>query len=186
LSERAIEFPVEGLSDGEIRVRLMSEADVPAIVAACQDPAVRRYTTVPDPYGEGDAHDWSLKSLERLAEGMGVEAVAADAESDEVVGSVGIRRHATDAGRWVVGYLVAPEARGRGVATRAVRLISRWAFDELGAERIELCVEPENTSSQRVAERAGFQREGLLRAYQPVAGVRRDMLMYSLLRGELR
>ena len=186
MSDGLIEFPAEGLTDGEVRVRLVADADVPAIVRACRDPEVQRFTTVPSPYGDGDARDWSRRNGETLASGTAVGAVVADARSDAFLGTVGIRRHPTDPGRWDIGYLVAPEARGRGVATRAVRLIARFGFEELGAKRIEITMEPANPASRRVAERAGFRREGLLRDYQEVKGVRRDMLMYSLLRGELR
>jgi [ribosomal protein S5]-alanine N-acetyltransferase len=186
LSGTALEFPVEGLSDGEVRVRLPADADVRSLVEICQDPAIQRFTTVPDPYGGGDARHFLDMCAAGVRDGLAVHAVVVDADYGEILGTVGIRRHATDEGRWDIGYLVAAPARGRGVATRAVRLISRFGFAELGAERIEISVEPANEPSQRVAERAGFQREGLLRGYQVVKGVRRDMLMYSLLRGELR
>ena len=62
----------------------------------------------------------------------------------------------------------------------------RFAFDELGAQRIELWIEPANGSSLRVAEATCFHREGLLRSFMPIGDVRRDMLMYSLLPEDLR
>ncbi len=176
---------MEGLSDGHVRVRLGAEADVPAIVEACQDPAIQRYTSVPSPYGEADARAFQQRSAEAAAGGRGLEAVVVDAESGGLLGTVGVRRHPVDAARCDVGYLVAPWARRLGVATRATRLICRYAFDMLGAARIEICAEPENEASQRVALNAGFTREGILRDYQPIKGVRRDMVMHSLLRGEL-
>ena len=55
VGERPIECPVEGLSDGGVRLRLIAEADLPVIVAACQDPEIPRWTRVPDPYGESEA-----------------------------------------------------------------------------------------------------------------------------------
>ena len=178
---RPIEFPVEGLTGEDIRIRLMTDADVPAIVEACRDPEAQRFTTVPSPYREQDAHEWSRMSAERAGEGMGIEAVIADLETGAYVGSIGIRRAAGDDGRWNLGYLVAPSARGRGIAARAVRALCGWAFAELGARRLELVVEPGNRPSQRVAEKAGFRQEGLLRSYLEIRGERRDALMYSLL-----
>jgi RimJ/RimL family protein N-acetyltransferase len=180
-----IEFPVEGLSDGVIRLRLPADADVPALVEACRDPAVRRYTTVPDPYGPESAREFLRLSEAGLDDGVALYVVAVDAETGEVFGNAGLRRHHSDRGLWDIGYLVAPKARGRGVATRAVRLLSAFAFAELGAERIEICAEPENEPSLRVAAAAGFTREGVLRRYRAVRGVRRDMVMQSLLPGEL-
>ena len=60
-------------------------------------------------------------------------------------------------------------------------MIARYAFTELGVTRIELWIEPANRASLRVAERAGFTREGLMRSFAVIAGERRDMLMYSRL-----
>jgi RimJ/RimL family protein N-acetyltransferase len=184
LSGTPIEFPIEGLSDGVVRLRLLADADIPALVEACRDPAVQRFTTVPDPYGPEDARSFHAKAMAGMHDGIALHVVTVDATTDELLGNAGIRRHHTDVGRWDIGYLVAPWARRRGVATRAVKLLCAFGFAELGAERIEICAEPENTASLRVAERAGFQREGVLREYQVVKGVRRDMVMFSLLRGD--
>src|SRR5882757_907028 len=87
----------------------------------------------------------------------------------------------SDNGRASIGYWVRPSARGQGVATSALRTVSRWALSLPNLPRIELYVEPWNKQSWTAAERAGFQREGLLRSWQVVAGTRRDMYMYSLL-----
>ena len=59
-----------------------------------------------------------------------------------------------------IGYWVTPPARGRGICTRALRLLARWALDELELQRLELITDPDNLASQRVAEKVGFQREG--------------------------
>ena len=72
------------------------------------------------------------------------------------------------------------------MATHAVRLIARWAFDDLGIARVALTCAPDNDASQRVAERCGFTCEGLLRSHMPFKDGRRDTLMFSLLPGELR
>ena len=77
-------------------------------------------------------------------------------------------------------------ARGRGIATHATRLMAGWAFDTLGVTRLELTCGPDNVASQRVAQRCGFVREGVLRAHLPFKGGRRDTVMFSLLPGELR
>lgn len=81
-----------------------------------------------------------------------------------------------------IGYWCARPARGRGVMTHALRLLCRYAFEELALERLELFTDPENVASQRVAEKAGFQREGILRSHLPYPdGRRRDSVMFSLL-----
>ncbi len=181
-----IEFPVEGISDGEIAIRIHASSDIPAIVAACQDPEIPRWTRVPDHYEETEARGWlEQESLGRsLGELLGL--VVVDPVDGRLLGSVGIVHLDPQEGRCELGYWVAREARGRGLATRAVRMLSAWIFDNLSADRIEIHAEPDNTASRRVAERAGFTFEGVLRSYFVNKGVRRDAATYSLLRGELR
>ena len=99
---------------------------------------------------------------------------------DHAVGGLLARLRRPGAGprRWGSGW--GPDARGRGVATHAVRLIAGWAFTELGLARLELTCGPDNEASQRVAERCGFTREGL-RSHMPFKGGRRDTVVFSLL-----
>ena len=85
-----------------------------------------------------------------------------------------------------IGYWVAREVRGQGICTRALRLLSGWALDELELQRLELITDPDNVASQRVAEKVGFHREGVLRAHlRHPDGRIRDSVMFSLLPGEL-
>jgi ribosomal-protein-alanine N-acetyltransferase len=70
--------------------------------------------------------------------------------------------------------------------TRAVRLLSRWVFDNLPIERIQITVQPENEASRAVAERAGYAFEGILRSYIEIKDRPRDAAMYSLLRVDRR
>ena len=77
--------------------------------------------------------------------------------------------------------VLAPASVVRAAATIAVRLVSRWAFTVVGVDRLSLQTAPENVASQRVAERAGFTREGLLRAWMPTPDGRRHSVMFSLL-----
>jgi len=181
----AIEFPVEGISDGEIRLRLRTDADNPAIVDACRDPEIVRWTRVPDSYDETTAAEWAAESLRQRNAGTGLHLIVADAADDSLLGSIGAHM-AQSEGRSDVGYWLAPRARGRGVMTRAVRLLSRWLFENLPVERIEITIEPANAASRRVAEQAGYTFEGILRSHTVIKGKRRDMAIHSLLRGELR
>jgi RimJ/RimL family protein N-acetyltransferase len=161
------------LEDGDVVLRPFVGADVPAIVAACQDPEIPRWTSVPSPYSEEDA----LRYLDGAPNVYSFAVV--DRDSGELLGSVGFQLLSHS--RATFGYWVALEARGRGVATRALRLLSRWALREHGLARVQLIVEPENVASIRVAENAGFQREALLRSYIELKGRRRDVYLYALL-----
>lgn len=98
-----------------------------------------------------------------------------------VWGGASIYDIAVAEGRAAVGYWLAGHARGRGRATRTVRLPARWAFGDLAIARLELTCGPDNLASQRVAERSGFTCEGLLRSHLPFKGGRRDSLLFSLL-----
>lgn len=155
--------------------------DAGAVLVACQDPDIQRFTTVPVPYlaehAEGFVTDRASGSWARR-EGVAFCLAGGD---DEVLGACGIV--AVDHQRLVgeVGYWVGPAGRGRGVAARALRLLADWAFGQIGLARLELYIEPENTASIKVAARAGCEREGLLRRKAIVRGERRDMLLYALL-----
>ena len=95
-------------------------------------------------------------------------------------------RLAWDDARGEVGYWLAREARGHGHATRGVRLICRWGFGLLGLERIDLLAATDNRASQRVAERAGFAREAVLRSFMLGRDSRQDMVAYGLLAREAK
>ena len=77
-----------------------------------------------------------------------------------------------DAREGEIGYAVGAAARGRGVATEAVGLLTRWGFDELGLERIVLLIDVANAASERIAERCGYTREGILRSAHVKEGLR--------------
>jgi RimJ/RimL family protein N-acetyltransferase len=121
-----------------------------------------------------------------LAAGTDIALLVVDADDGELLGAVGLHARDPQTGRCSAGYWVAPQARGRGVAARALTLLCEFAFTELDVRRIELWIEPENVASQRVADAVGFAREGLLRSYMVIADERRDMLMYSLLPQDVR
>lgn len=181
MSPPSIEFPVEGLSDGVVTLRLLAQGDLPDVIEAVRDPLIPRYTTIPDPYGEREARQWQRSSAHGLTAGTDLATVIVEAGDDTLLGAIGLHGIGAESGRCSAGYWLAVDARGHGVATRALGLLCGYAFAELGVARIELWIEPENAASLAVAERAGFEREGLLRSFMAIRDVRRDMLMYSLL-----
>ncbi|KAH6816422.1 hypothetical protein C2S53_016701 [Perilla frutescens var. hirtella] len=103
--------------------------------------------------------------------------------SGRAVGSVTVSPFGgNDRCRAELGYMVSSEYWGRGVATRAVKLAANAVFVEWGhLERLEAVVDVENAASQRVVEKAGFVREGVLRKYYLLKGKPRDALIFSLL-----
>jgi len=154
--------------------------DVPAIVEICRDPEISRFTNVPSPYHEEDARAFVGGVLSGTW--PGVALAITEPAADAVLGAVGL--HFPRDGVGEVGYWVAARARGRGVAGRALRLMCGWALGEYGFARIQLLVHEENVASQKVAERCGFRREGLMRSWAEMHGRRVDLVMYSLLPAE--
>ena len=163
-------------------LRPLRDSDTPALLEACQDPDVPRWTSVPSPYRRADAEAFIAQQDLQRATGQGVTFAIADPDDDGLLGTIGV--HPRGEGRAEVGYWLAPWARGRGAMTSAVRLAAAWAFEALAVARVELMAHPENAASQRVAERAGFTREGVLRSYRERKGVREDYVVFSLVRGD--
>lgn len=149
------------LSDGHVALRAMTTADIPAIVAACRDPEIPRWTSVPSSYSREDAERFLAVSTAEAAAGDGITLAVADADG-ELIGTVGLM--GVSAGYAEIGYWVAARARRRGVATRAVRLLGDWAHAELGVTVLEILAHRDNESSQRVARAAGFAETGVIRS----------------------
>jgi RimJ/RimL family protein N-acetyltransferase len=180
----AIPLPEPPLTDDEIVLRPWSWDDVPALTAACQDPEIPRWTVVPSQYTEDHAREFIMASEADRTAGrqLSLAIVGRDGGLLGAIGLASVDRHQRNG---EIGYWIAREARRRSVGTRAVRLLSRWALTELELERIELLANPLNEASQRLAERAGFTREGLLRKYRRRRGEREDLVMFSLLAEEV-
>jgi RimJ/RimL family protein N-acetyltransferase len=164
------------LEDEAIVLRAFSDDDVPALVEGLNDPEIPRWTRIPSPYTERDAREY-LRSTSEQAFAI------TSKESGELLGGIGLRFPSDGIGE--IGYWVKRDARGRGVATRALLILSRWALEEHKLVRLQLTAEPGNAASQRVAEKAGYVREGLMRRYLNIGGERRDGYMYSLLPDDL-
>ena len=155
-------------------VRPLRESDIHAVVAACQDPEIPRWTRVPSPYTVEDARRFFAIAETEAAAGEGLALAVADAE-DRLIGTVGLM--GIDGEQGEIGYWTAATARGRGVATRAVILIRDWAHGALGLREIEILAHRDNRPSQRVAERAGFRGTGGLRRVLTMPPGRRDGYM---------
>jgi RimJ/RimL family protein N-acetyltransferase len=177
-----IVLPGEPLVDDPTALRPWRDADIPSLVAICQDPEIPRWTHIPSPYGETDARAYMLQRYTGPEAGVAAPFAIVSATSDtELLGSITLMRIDWDHLRGEVGYWLGAQARGAGHTTRAVRLICSWGFEQLGLERIELMAAVGNPASQRVAERAGFTREGVLRSVWSGRDGRHDMVSFGLL-----
>ena len=172
-------------TDGVITLRPWTESDVPAVTRACRDPEIHRWTGVPAGYEEEYARHYIRGREESRERGETLDLAIADARDLAMLGSVGLVSFNAVNRRGEVGYWVAPEARGRGVATAAVALLAAAAFEQLDLMRLDLLVAVGNPASERVAEKAGFTREGVMRSYlSNKQGSRDDAVMFGLVRSD--
>jgi RimJ/RimL family protein N-acetyltransferase len=162
------------LKDADLLLRAPTRADVPAIAAACSDEEMARFIPgFPSPYTEDDARAW----VDSRNEDAGSKTfLIVDAQNDRLFGAIEVRLGEEG----IIGYWIAADARGRGIATRALRLLATWSLTEGGVEHLKLMTHPENIASQRVAEKAGFVHEGIVRNDTRFADGQRDSVMYSL------
>lgn len=171
-------YPDPPLTDDVVVLRSWSMDDVPELVRCCNDPEIRRWlSSIPVPYTEDDAIEFIATVDDKLRDDI-VRFALADPRTGALCGSLGVRIIADGVAQ--TGYWVAPNARGRGVASRAATLASRWALRTLPIARLQLFTDVDNRASMCVAERAGFVREGVLRNWHDNRGERRDVVMFSL------
>lgn len=180
------------LRAGDLRLRLPTAADVPALVRTCRDPDIQRWTQVPAGYTEEDARSFALMATGALAEGTGIHllAVPADGPEGEVLGCVGLSLP-TDGVAAELGYWTAAHARGGGVAVTAGRLLCGFALDRLALPVVHLLAAVANAPSVTVAERIGFRHVGVMRRGLPdrspgtAEGIRLDAHLFDLLPEDL-
>ncbi|MGI6877861.1 GNAT family N-acetyltransferase [Microbacterium sp. gxy059] len=143
------------------------EGDVDAIFAACQDPAIQHYTTVPSPYAREDAEGFVRIVAASWRDDS--EYVWALRAGGQLVGMVGL--HRIQGGAAELGYWTAPDGRGRGYITEAARAVIEFAFGPMRLERLEWHAVVGNVGSARVAQKLGFRLEGVRRAGLPGHGI---------------
>jgi RimJ/RimL family protein N-acetyltransferase len=186
------ERAVPTLSDGLITLRPWSKDDAPFLAEATADPAIQRYNGNHDRLGRPtsplsttdaeaviDQFTSNSRAFATTGTPTGVAFAVEDTTSGEPVGCCGVDDWSQeDVAQF--GYWIAPDARGRGYATRAATLLTRWLFD-LGAARVFLTVVAGNEGSVAVARRAGFVYEGTMRAHSIWQGERYDVMWFAAL-----
>ena len=173
----------ETIPAGELSLRPFRPDDIPWVYAVSLDAAVQRFLQIPIPYAMSDA-DYFVREMAIAGwdRDQRAEFVVTNAAEDRL-GRVGFGLDGSGAAQ--IGYWLDPAARGRGVATAAVRALCRWGFDRLGLGLIEWRAEVGNVASRRVAEKVGFRLEATLRQRLVHRGVRVDAWIGSLLPDEL-
>ena len=173
-----VDLPTEVLRTERLVLRPWRAEDVDEVTRAHQDEEMLRWLPVPSPFTRDDAVALVARTTRGREEGTGMLTVLE--AGGRLVGSAGLHFPQTLLGP-MVGYWVAPWARGQGYAVEATAALAEWAFRH-GANRVHLMADVANVPSQEVARRAGFREEGTVRAVLPYRDGRcGDALMFSRL-----
>ena len=178
---RRLAAPNPPLADDTIRLEPLAQAHAADFTELVKDPDVKRFTLVPSGADGAFVRDWLGRYEAGWLDGSRAGFCIRGADDGSFYGFAAIVQLDLAANQGEIGYMVAPAARGRGVSTRAVELLTRWGFADLGLERLELRIDVTNVASERVAERAGYRREGVLRNVHFKEGLRCDTGVWSRL-----
>jgi RimJ/RimL family protein N-acetyltransferase len=171
---------IDGIDGDGVRLRTYRPDDIDDVVAGYSDAQAQRFMPlVPSPFTRQHG-EWYVHEAAPAAAADGGSAYAiVDPETDRLLGGIGINQVQPTRAQGEIGYWVAPWARGRGVATAAVRALTEHVF-RAGTARLELLTHWENAPSQRVALAAGYRREGVRRGALPNrAGGFDDLLAFA-------
>lgn len=163
-----------------MRLERLEEGHLRDVALLLNDPDVLRFTRVPEPPPPGFERDWLARYEAARADGT-AEAFVAVADDGAFLGLALAPEIDREAGEVELGYIVAPAARGRRVATEMLRLLTAWAFEAAGAQRVVLIINTDNLASERVAERRGYMREGVMRSIHLKQDIRVDAALWSRL-----
>jgi RimJ/RimL family protein N-acetyltransferase len=176
--------PPHGLTDGIVAIRPLLAADAAAFARAfSDDPRLGVMIGVERDPTEAEIE---RQAIEEPRPGGLPALVVADARTLEFLGGIGLYRVERQHRRGEVGFWLAPSARGRGLGTRAVRLVTNWAFESLGFHRVEITTTPDNAATLTLAAGLGFTREGVMRERNLERGRHVDVVMLAVLRRDWR
>jgi ribosomal-protein-serine acetyltransferase len=176
------------LTSGDITIVRCRPEDADELFGAAMESAAELSPWMPwfhDAYSKSDTESWLGTIDDMWDKGAEYNFAVVDARSGEYLGGTGVNRINMPYLRGEVGYWVRTGRTGRGIAPAAARLAARFAFEDLGFQRVEIIVAAGNEKSLRVAAKLGATREGVLRNYYRLHGVQHDAIMFSLLPGEI-
>jgi len=168
------------LTDGVVVVRPFAAADAPVVADATRDDEIVRWTLTDEAMPADRIDQWIADAVGDLRDGTTMRLAIVDAAADAPVGQIGI---APDWQHEIgeIFYWMTAAARGRGLTTRAVRLVTAWGLGPLALARVEISVDSRNAPSLAVARAAGFVEEGRLRSAHVFKGERIDTVLFSRL-----
>jgi RimJ/RimL family protein N-acetyltransferase len=174
-----LEVPV--LEGDGIRLRPWRDSDVPRIVEACSDERTQAWLgQMPAPYGESEARAWLTHQRENRATGRSVAWAVVDPAEDVVLASISFFDYVPEV-ECEIGFWSHPDARGRGVMTKAMARVVRYAFEDLGVRRVMAGAAVDNAASRHVIEANGLTAWGTERLGTTVRSGRADAVFYDVL-----
>ena len=179
-------FPMAELKTARLLLRAHREQDIEPTVAMFGDEHSRRCLSPPQPNTHEEGRPWNTDTAhQQPVMGDGIHWAITDAQTGRYLGGIGVKgtdwlRRSTE-----IGYAMAPWARGRGYAPEALRAAAEWLLREQTLNRVELFASTGNIASQRVAEKAGFVREGVARNSGFTHHGQQDMVTFSLIPADL-
>ena len=176
-------------SDGAIGIRPFREGDVPLLFEAVRESvhelSVWMSWCTPD-YSIKESTEFIQGAPEAWAKGEHYSFVVFETSTGRFLGGTGLNFINRLHNFANLGYWVRTSATRRGVASRAAKLAARFGIEDLKFSRLEIIAAVGNVASQRVAEKAGAQREGVLRKRLQLHGQSEDAVIYSLTGENLR
>jgi RimJ/RimL family protein N-acetyltransferase len=168
---------------GDLILRPWQPGDVAVFLSAYQDPAIRHWHTR-QPASEDDVRAWFDNYQRDWRRETGAHWAVTRSSDGQVLGRFALGSLNLDDGVAGCGYWVLPQARGAGVAPRALAAVSRWALEETGFHRLHLSHSTRNEPSCRAAVKAGFLLEGTMRSEAVHADGRHDMHLHARIRAD--
>lgn len=170
------------LTGKKVILRFPTIDDVDSITKYAGNPNISKYTFMPYPYNTRDAIEFIETSAAERSDYTSFHVAICDLLTDEVIGMIGLNtinhthRHAE------VGYWIAEEYWGTGMMLEAINLMVSYYFNSMKLERIYAYIIPDNIPSWKLLEKAGFEREGLLKGLMRKEGKRYDHYIYARLK----
>ncbi len=178
--------PPDPFSDGKVTLRLGAERDIPEILIAYQDdPQLHVQLGLERPPSGAELGRLAERAAIERATGARVTLTILEPDSDVCRGQIYTPEVDWRHTRAEIGMWLAPQVRGRGLASRALKLTSSWLLRSSGLERLQIVTEPDNEPMLATARAAGFAHEGILRGYTRERGTRVDCAILSLLPNDL-
>jgi RimJ/RimL family protein N-acetyltransferase len=181
-----IPFPSPAIGSARLDLREYGASDTGLVHELLADDAGLGALPPGAPSDPADVAEWLADGVQRpQREGTGVHLMMLDRAAGKIVGSIGLFHADWEVRSAEIGYGIRGDERGKGYASEALGAVARWALTEGGIQRAWLTANTDNVASVRVAEKAGFRREGTLRRAALEDDGLHDLAVFSLLDDEL-